>query len=99
MSSVPPSPVVVEKTCCHVELFVDVSTRYARPYAVSHVRRTLLSRLVAPRSTLIDCGSLNALPHRVPELPSTALAPTCDVPGSTLDTVTGRPRASSTSTG
>src|SRR3954447_22430125 len=45
---------------------------------------------VAPRSIWIHCGSAKALDHRVPALPSTALA--AAVPAfSTEDAVTGLP--------
>ena len=43
-----------------------------RANAVSHCRTTWLTVAVAPRSTWIHCGSLNADDHRVPVLPSTA---------------------------
>src|SRR5262245_51568968 len=48
---------------------------------------------VAPRSTWIHSLLVNALPHRVPVLPSTALAATN--PPSTDDAVAGRPCESS----
>src|SRR4051794_33070232 len=48
---------------------------------------------VAPRSTAIHSLLVNALPHRVPALPSTALAATN--PPSTDDAVAGRPCDSS----
>src|SRR5450432_769716 len=41
-------------------------------YAVSHCSTTWLIDALAPRSTSSHCGSLNALDHRVPVLPSTA---------------------------
>ena len=47
---------------------------------------------VAPRSTRTHCGSLNALDHRVPVLPSNALAAGKE-PFSVDDAVAGRPCA------
>jgi len=48
----------------------------ARAYAASHWRTTCVIVAVAPRSTWIHSLLVNALPHRVPVSPSTALAAT-----------------------
>ena len=77
----------------------DTWTWYARAWAVSQASRTRLIAYVAPRSTVIHCGSAYALPQRVVVLPSTALAAACALPGSTLDAVTGRPWARSVAGG
>src|SRR5262245_40139899 len=66
----------------------------ALAYAASHCRTTWVTLAELPRSTWSQCGSLNALDHRVPVLPSTAAA--AGVPGfSTEDAVAGLPWDSS----
>ena len=51
---------------------VEVWIPKALPAAVSQFSTIWLMVCVAPRSTCTHCGSLNALDHRVPALPSTA---------------------------
>src|SRR5262245_66451821 len=94
MSSVctPPAPVVVEKMGVHVVALAEVWISKARPNAASQRSTTRQTDTAPPRSTCIHCGSLNALDHRVPLLPSTALA--AGVPAfSTEEAVAGRPCA------
>jgi len=71
-SSTPPVPVVVLRIVVQVLPSLDVWIWYDRPNAVSQRRTIRLIVRVLPRSTRIHCGSLNALDHRVPPLPSTA---------------------------
>jgi hypothetical protein len=59
-------------------------------YAASQTRITWSIVAVVPRSTWSHCGSLNWLDHRVPALPSTALAAGVP-PFSTEEAVAGRP--------
>src|SRR5262245_61777058 len=73
-SSVPPSPVVVEKIVVQAAASLDTWIWYARPKAASHVSVTWLIAYAWPRSIRIHCGSLKPLDQRVPALPSTALA-------------------------
>jgi hypothetical protein len=55
-----------------VEALADVWIWNDLAYAASQFSETELIVAVAPRSTCSHCGSLNALDHRVPVLPSTA---------------------------
>ena len=64
----------------------------ARAYAASQVSTTWQTVVEPPRSTRSHCGSLNALDHRVPVLPSTAAAAGV-VAFSTDEAVAGRPCA------
>src|SRR5215469_17335018 len=52
----------------------DVCIWYALAYAASQFNVTWLMLYDWPRSTCSHCGSLKPLDHRVPRLPSTALA-------------------------
>jgi hypothetical protein len=58
---------------------VEVWIWNVRAYAASQRSTTWLMVAAAPRSTLSHCGSLNALPQRVPVLPSTAAEAGVDV--------------------
>jgi hypothetical protein len=72
----------------------DVWTENALPDAVSQLSTTVSIVAVAPRSTWIHCGSLNALDQRVPALPSVAYE--AGVPAfSVEDAVVGLPCESS----
>jgi hypothetical protein len=55
-----------------VLLLVEVWIWYALPKAASQLRRTRVMEAVAPRSTVIHCGSANAEAQRVVVFPSTA---------------------------
>ncbi|MDF9811518.1 hypothetical protein M2266_000749 [Streptomyces sp. SPB162] len=80
-----------------VQLPVPVSETWIwkpRAYAASQVNPIWLTEAVAPRSTWIHCGSLNALDQRVPVLPSTA-APAAVPAFSADDAVAGFPCESS----
>src|SRR3954454_12937598 len=72
----------------------EVWTENARAYAVSQFSVTWSMVAVAPRSTRSHWGSLNALDHRVPGLPSVAAAAGVP-PFSAEDAVVGRPWDSS----
>src|SRR5947209_7293017 len=74
----------------HVVASVDVWIWNALAYAVSQFSTTRLMEWVEPRSTWIHCGSLNALDHRVPVLPSVA-ALAGYAPLSVEDAVVGLP--------
>src|SRR5947209_74868 len=78
----------------HVAASAETWIWKAVAYAVSHWSVTWVMVAVAPRSTWIHCGSLNALDQRVPVLPSTA-ADAGVPPFSVEDAVAGRPCDSS----
>src|SRR5262249_41753826 len=69
----PPVPVVVEKMLVQFVLSVDTWIWNAFAYAASQFKVTPHTLCDEPRSTSSHCGSENALDHRVPALPSTAL--------------------------
>src|SRR3712207_6229818 len=91
MSSTPPSLAPVAWAWVQVVPLVEVSMRYALPYAASHVSLTRDTVTVLPRSTWIHCGSANWLDQRVEALPSTALAAAYPPP-STEEAVAALPR-------
>src|SRR5882762_3013593 len=64
---------------------------YAFAKAFSHCRTTWVIECVAPRSTWIHCGSLDALDQRVAVLPSVAAAAV--KPAWSDDAVVGLPSA------
>ncbi|BCB79436.1 hypothetical protein GCM10022251_71770 [Phytohabitans flavus] len=74
----------------HVVPLVETWIWYAEAYAASQLSTTWSTAALAPRSTWIHCGTLNALDQRVPVLPSTAFAAAI-VAFSAEDAVAGRP--------
>src|SRR2546430_10782696 len=70
----PPVPVVVAKIVVQLLASAETWSWKARPKAVSQFSPIRQRSCELPRSTWIDWGSPNALDHRVPALPSTALA-------------------------
>jgi hypothetical protein len=64
--------VVVEKIVVHVLPSGEAWIWNDLAYAASQFKTTWVTEALAPRSTCSHCGSLNALDHRVPVLPSTA---------------------------
>src|SRR5258708_3415218 len=70
----PPVPVVVLEMSVQALPSGEVWISKALPYAVSHCNWTDVMVAVPPRSTRSHCGSLQVLPQRVVELPSTAAA-------------------------
>ena len=86
----PPVPAVVVWTVVQAVPSAEVWIVKARAYAPSQFRTTRLIAADEPRSTWIHCGSLNALDHRVPGLPSTAAEAGVPAP-SVDDASTGRP--------
>ena len=69
----PPAPVVVEKIVVNGPVAAGAVWIWNdRANAASQLSTTWVTFAVAPRSTWIHCGSLNADDHRVPVLPSTA---------------------------
>ena len=90
---VPPAQVVVEKTVVNGPFAAGATWIWNdRANAVSQLRVTPQTVVLAPRSTCTHCGSLNALDQRVPGLPSTAL-PAGKEAFSVEDAVAGRPSA------
>ncbi len=90
---VPPVPAVVEKTVVNGPFAAAATWIWNdRAKAVSQLSVTPQTVVLAPRSTCTHCGSLNALDHRVPWLPSTAL-PAPNEAFSVEDAVAGRPSA------
>src|ERR1700743_2497452 len=86
----PPVPVVVLKIVVHGVPSGEVWIWNAEPNAASQLSTTWLTDAVAPRSTWIHCGSVNALDQRVPGLPSVAW-PAGKVAFSREDAVVGLP--------
>src|SRR5256885_9325984 len=70
----PPVPVVVAKLVVQLLASAETWSWKARPKAVSQFSPIRQTSCELPRSTWMDWGSLNALDHRVPALPSTAFA-------------------------
>src|SRR5262245_15900032 len=88
-----PSWLATEASVFHVVRSLETSMRYDFPYEPSQFNRTRLIVLTAPRSISIHWLSLNALPHRVLDDPSTAASGVKPDPACVLETVTGRRRA------
>src|SRR5690348_13447519 len=87
----PPAPVLVEKIVVNGPVAAGAVWIWNdRANAASQLSTTWVTFAVAPRSTWIHCGSLNADDQRVPVLPSTA-AEAGKVAFSVDEAVAGRP--------